>query len=277
MTTAVTGTGPAEPAAVTAAEVADLRIYPVKGLSGQRLRSVRLAAGHGFPHDREYALARRGGRFRPGEPATYGKRNFHMLMRDAALASCATHVDGDGRLTVRRHGATVLEADLTEAAGAAATEEFFGRLLGLSPDRAPVLVRGRGERFPDLAPRSAEDMNAVSLINLASVRDFADRIGRRVDPLRFRANVYLDGPDPFAEFGLVGRELVAGTGDGAVRLRVVRRTGRCAATTVDPATAERDLSVPKLLQDTYGHTDMGVYATVVAGGELAVGTTLRPR
>ncbi|MGY9004267.1 MAG: hypothetical protein ACKVIF_13905 [Rhodospirillales bacterium] len=52
---------------------------------------------------------------------------------------------------------------------------------------------------------------------------------------------------------------------------VFKRTQRCAATMVNPTTAIRDLNVPKQLMGSYDHMDMGIYTTVVQGGEIKVG------
>lgn len=251
--------------------VAGLRAYPVKGLAGQALDRVTLESGQGLPHDREFALARHGGAYRPGDRSTLSKRNFHMLMRDEALARYRASIGPGGVLTVARDGQTVLRTDPASAPGVAAVEDFFARVLDLPPGTTPGFVHADDLRFTDMATDSPAGMRAVSVVNLASVRDFADRVGRDVDPLRFRANVYVDGLPPFAEFDLVGRVLVA----GEARLQIFHRTSRCAATTVNPVTAERDLSVPKLLMEHYGHTKMGVYATVVAGGEVRVGEAVR--
>ncbi len=56
-----------------------------------------------------------------------------------------------------------------------------------------------------------------------------------------------------------------------MRLKVVKRIVRCAATNVDPATGIRDLTIPTTLQQNLGHADCGVYAEVIAGGEIAGG------
>ena len=53
---------------------------------------------------------------------------------------------------------------------------------------------------------------------------------------------------------------------GDVRLKVVKRIVRCAATKVDPDTGIRDLAIPRTIMKTYGHADCGVYAEVIAGG-----------
>jgi uncharacterized protein len=53
------------------------------------------------------------------------------------------------------------------------------------------------------------------------------------------------------------------------RLKIVKRIVRCAATNVDPDTGIRDLEVPQALLRTLGHSDCGIYAVVVEGGEIA--------
>ncbi len=58
---------------------------------------------------------------------------------------------------------------------------------------------------------------------------------------------------------------------GGARLRVTKPTQRCAATNVGPETAARDMNIPQALQRGFGHVDMGVYAEVVTGGEVATG------
>src|SRR6266516_80122 len=57
----------------------------------------------------------------------------------------------------------------------------------------------------------------------------------------------------------------------AARVKIVKRIRRCAATEVDPLTAARDLPIPGTLLRAFGNGDCGVYAEVMAGGEIAVG------
>jgi uncharacterized protein YcbX len=112
----------------------------------------------------------------------------------------------------------------------------------------------------------------VSVINLASVAAIGTAIGAPVHPLRFRANLYVEGWPAWHEFDLLEREIAI----GGARLKVTKRTLRCPATEVDPDTGVRDLAIPKTLMQTYGHADCGVYAQVIAGGEVAVGDAINP-
>ena len=126
------------------------------------------------------------------------------------------------------------------------------------------MLASPGHSFSDVARK------VVSIINLASVRAIENMVGQPVHPLRFRANLYVEGWPAWHEFDLLDRTLAIGD----VRLKVVKRIVRCAAVNVDPDTAERDLSIPQALQRRLGHGDCGIYAEVIAGGSIAVGDAI---
>ncbi len=122
-------------------------------------------------------------------------------------------------------------------------------------------MSGEAHSFSDVAKK------VVSIINLASVAAVENAAGAAVDPLRFRGNVYVEGWPAWHEFDLIGRELHI----GGARIKCIKRIVRCAATEVDPATGIRDVPVPRTLMQSFGHADCGVYAEVVAAGEIAIG------
>ena len=76
------------------------------------------------------------------------------------------------------------------------------------------------------------DFPSISVLNRASLAALGERLGKPLAMERFRGNVWLEGLAPFAEFGLVGREMRLGAAVVAVRQRITR----CVATTVDPET-----------------------------------------
>ncbi|MFC7540821.1 MOSC domain-containing protein [Siccirubricoccus deserti] len=115
-------------------------------------------------------------------------------------------------------------------------------------------------------------MKCVSIIGLSSLHALERAIGQRLDPLRFRANVYVSGSRPWSEFDWLGQEIQL----GGARLKVFKRIIRCAATEVNPETAVRDAKPPQSLREHFGHADLGVYAEVIEGGRIAVGDALEP-
>ncbi|MBP2324763.1 uncharacterized protein YcbX [Kibdelosporangium banguiense] len=243
--------------------VRELFVYPVKGLSAQPLDRVVLRPGRGFPNDRMFALARPDGRYRPGTRAGLPKQEFFALVSDHRFAALDTHLDTETDvLTARVAGHDVLKADLSTQEGRDDAVRFFTRVLDLPVGVAPLLARESGRRFTDAAAAGDGPMDWISLINLASVRDLESRTGTVVDPIRFRANVYVDGLPAWSELDTIGQELDL----GGVRVQAVRRTKRCAATEVNPVTGCRDLPVCTMIDRTYGHQFMGIYLEVRTAG-----------
>jgi len=236
--------------------------YPVKGLSPERLDRTILAPGQTLPADRLYAIENGPSGFDPAAPSYFPKVRFLMLMRNERLARLDTRLDEASHvLTIREGDREVARGDPRTAQGRQAIEEFFAVFCADELRGPPKVLHGAEHSFSDVAKK------VISIINLASVSALETLVGVPVDPLRFRANFYVAGWTPWSELDLVGRELAI----GGARLKVVKRIVRCAATNVEPGTGIRDLTIPDSLLRALGHMDCGIYAEVIAGGEIAAG------
>lgn len=257
------------------AAISRLYRYPVKGLSAEPLERATLAVGQCLPHDRQFAVALGSTAFDPAHPRWLAKTHFIMLMRDAALARLGTSFDPRGSaLTISENGRALLSASLRDPDGRQRITRFFEDFL---PEAARPLhvVEAEGHAFADARPKpNAATDKYVSLINLASIRDLEEKIGREVEPIRFRANVYFDGLPAWREQEWVKPETAVTV--GGARLRIIAPITRCAATEVNPATAERDIEMVAELVRHYGHNIMGIYAEVIGAGDIAVGDQLLP-
>jgi len=246
--------------------------YVVKGLTGEPLPEVSLETGRGIANDRRYALALKETKFDESRPTPLPKTQFVMLARHARLAGLISSFDEPGgTLTLRRGEHRLASARLDDPAGRAAIEQAIDDHMGGEIGGCPRLVEGRGHRFTDVSVVSPEMMEAVSLINLASVRALEEAIGVKLDVRRFRGNFVIDGLAPWAEFDWVDRTIAI----GAAAFTGAKRTRRCPATTVNPETCERDVDVPMELLDRFGHGDMGVYLLVRGGGVVRPGDDVR--
>jgi uncharacterized protein len=254
------------------AAVTTIYRYPVKGLSAEKLERVRLEAGACLPHDRRFAIALGTTEFDPTHPQWLAKTHFIMLMRDEALARLSTGFDPEsGVLSIADDDQVLLQSSLIDPRGRQRIAHFFDEFLGPEVAGPLRVVEAPGHAFADARPkRNAATDKYVSLINLASLRELERKIGVPVDPIRFRANVYFDGPAAWTELGWMERTI----GAGSARLRVIAPITRCAATEVNPGTAERDIPMVAELMRHFGHNLMGVYAEVVAPGEVAAGDRL---
>jgi uncharacterized protein len=246
--------------------------YPVKGLSPEPLARVRLGVGATLPADRLYAIENGPSGFDPAAARHLPKQRYLMLMRNERLAWLRTRFDDASHtLTIETDGREVARGDLRTAAGRDAIEQFFAGFCADELRGAPKMLHAPGFSFSDVAAK------VVSIINLGSVAAVERLVGAPVDPLRFRANVYVSGWPAWHEFDLLGREITIGPDahESCARLRIVKRIVRCAATNVDPDTGMRDLAIPDTLMRSFGHADCGVYGEVVEAGEIAVGDELR--
>ena len=123
-----------------------------------------------------------------------------------------------------------------------------------------------GERYFDAQP--------VSLLFDIWLRDVETLVGRPLDPLRYRPNIFVLAHERFTtrEHELVGATLDAGN----ATLRVVATIGRCVTTTYDVATGHSDPTVLREVAQRRRNT-VGVYCVVDRPGTLTIGDPLRQR
>jgi uncharacterized protein YcbX len=241
--------------------------YPVKGLTPQPLERTTLAPGATLPADRLYAIENGPIGFDPATPKYFPKQLFLMLMRNERLATLHTDYDEPNHtLVIHWEGREAARGDLRRPEGRLAIETFISRFMPDELHGPPKVLFGQNHSFSDVAKK------VVSIISLASVAAVETAAGAAVNPLRFRGNIYVSGWPAWHEFELLDRELAIGD----ARLKAIKRIVRCAATDVDPDTGIRDLMIPRTLRDSFGHADCGIYAEVIASGDIAKGDAIIP-
>jgi uncharacterized protein len=237
--------------------------YPVKGLSPEGLTRARLEVGRPIEKDRFYAIENGPSGFDPLEPTHVPKTHFVMLMRNARLGALQTRLDdATDTLTVSLGERQLCRGDLRSEHGRAAIEEFLTRYLA-DELRGPLkVVSAPGHSFSDVPQK------VISIVNLASIKAIERAVRAPLSPLRFRANLYVEGWPEWHEFTLIGREIGLGS---SARAKLIEPIGRCAATEVNPESGESDLSILKAMQKTLGRVQCGIYCDVTASGDIAVG------
>ena len=239
--------------------------YPVKGLTAEALEETAVEAGNCIPWDRAFALAQGDSGFDPAEPKWLQKLNFMCLARSAKIAALASFFEPrDGTLTIRAPDGHAVSDNALSAAGRANIGAFLTAYLGDEARGEPSFHHVAGHSFCDQRDK------VVSLINMASLTDYEAKIGARRHRRRFRANVWFSGAAAWSERDWVGQQIQMG---GAL-LRVTKGTVRCPATEVNPETATRDADPVDELRRLYGHTELGIHATVIEGGRFAIGDAI---
>ncbi|MEO8468862.1 MAG: MOSC domain-containing protein [Chloroflexota bacterium] len=202
------------------------------------------------------------------------------------LAQAAGHTDPDARtLRITLPGGEVLEGDVE--LGAPVETQLHGRIAV-----GHEVIGPWGEALSPLAGRAVRvvrtdriggtrEGNAASLLSQGSLDELARRSGvSTIDSRRFRMLIDLDGMTPHEEDDWIGGRIAV----GEAVLRVTARDGRCAITTQDPDTGERDLDTLRTILAYRGPMPdpkgapkamFGVLADVERPGRIRVGDEVR--
>jgi hypothetical protein len=251
---------------VESPRVTALSVTPVKSLRISRRETVEVERA-GVRGDRAFMLVDERGR-------------MVNAKHHPALNQVVAELDGE-RLRLRFPDGRVVEGPATP--GEELRIRFYSMMREARAIEGPFSQALSGHVGSPLLVvafangRSAVDRGAagaVTLVSQASVAALAERAGREhVDSRRFRMTIEIDGVEPFAEDGWLGRELRV----GAATLKPFGNVGRCTVTTLDPETGEVDLPTLDLLREmradagTSEPLAIGVHCAVVVPGQVSVG------
>lgn len=230
-------------------KVKGLRIYPVKSLAGSSLQEAELEA-RGFKDDRRWMLIDKNGRF-------ISQREYHFLalwqvkvkgdiLEFENIKTGASFVVKNARAT---KGALVevqvwdsnFQARLVEMDDDASFQETLGmeaRLVYMAEDSSrnvdlKYATKGEEVSFADGYP--------YLITNTASLGELSDRLGEKLEMLRFRPNIIVETDTPFLEDNWKQISI------GQQQFRIPKPCARCVVITIDPQTIEKNKKVMSTL------------------------------
>jgi len=225
--------------------VADLWRYPVKSFGGERIRSI-FVGPYGFHGDRRFAAVTSDG-------AVLTARRKRAMLGFRARFPDPDQIE---RAQVTTPGGQELAVD----------DPDLARLLARELGHGARMARSGGGVY-DAAP--------IHILTDRSLRQIDAWVGQELDVARFRPNIVIElEPDlpTFVEATWIDRVLVMGQAE----VRIVSPTERCAVTTIDPDTLERDRTVLAHLAVERDNL-FGIYAQVTVPGWLHIGETVTLR
>jgi hypothetical protein len=258
--------------------VSRLSFTPVRGLGLSHPESIDLT-GMGFVQDRRFYLVDEHGRLvdrllaaqlvqvraETNDKATWLRMTFPdgTVLDDEVRLDEPVQTEIYGRLAIGR---------VVGGPWAAALEPFAHRRVLLVRCDVPGGTRIRaGETYV---------RNAVSLVSDGSLRELAAHLEiSEVDGRRFRMLIELEGARAHEEDTWIGEEVAV----GSAVLHITKPDARCAITTQDPDTGERDLDTLRTIiryrgfrqGDPERKIDFGVLGEVHRPGTVTVGDTVR--
>lgn len=231
--------------------------HPIKSHGREALERVEVSEGKTLPWDRAWAVAHEQAK---ADGTVWAPcANFSRGAKAPALMAISAELDeatATVTLTHPQRPALIFRPD--EEANA-----FLDWVRPLMPeDRAQsaqiLRVDGRGMTdtpFP-----------SISLGSLSSLRALSNAMAREIDLRRFRANLWIDGLEPWEEFDLVGKVIRIGD----VTFQVEEPIERCLATTANPDTGARDADTLSALERNWNHREFGVYLTAKSSGTISL-------
>ncbi|WP_299356436.1 MOSC domain-containing protein [uncultured Shimia sp.] len=234
--------------------------HPIKSHGRESLDRVELTAGQTMPWDRRWAVAHEASK--ADGSGWVPCVNFSRGAKAPALMAISARTDEALNTVTLSHpklGQFTFDPD----------KQFLGFLDWVRPlmpaDRAQsakiVRVDGVGmtdTRFP-----------SISLLNAASNDALADQMQTDLAMERWRGNIVMQGLEPWAEKGWIGKTVKI----GSVELEIHEEITRCLATTANPNTGVRDADTLGTL-NTLGHQEFGVYGVVTKSGSISVGDAI---
>jgi uncharacterized protein YcbX len=245
--------------------VAHLVRHPVKSAGYELVEAAALVPGAAFPFDRVWAVAHAAARL-TDPPGWAEKLQFLRGWGSADLMAilCTSAPDMDEvTLSHPRRPTETFRPD--DPADAARLIDWLRPLWPANRPEPARVIRVPGQAMTD------QDQPLISINSLTSLADLSARMGQALSIHRFRGNIWVEGPAPWAELDLIGQEITIGD----ATLRVEEPIGRCRATGANPETGVQDADTMGALEAGYGHTDFGVFARVIRGGTVRTGDEVR--
>ncbi len=239
--------------------LAEIWRHPIKAHGREAIDAFDIAPGETLPHDRLWAVAHEAATLDGSDWVACS--NFTRGAKTPALMAITARMVGS-EITLSHPDRPDLTFDPDGD-----NRPFLDWIAPLSdPARAKPtgIVRAATRGFTDTP------FPSISLANTATHDAVSDKVGRPLSRHRWRANLWVDGAEPWAEFDWIGRDATLGT----ARFRVEARITRCRATMANPDTGRIDADTLGALDAGWGHRDFGVYLTCTAPGRVHTGDAL---
>ena len=235
--------------------------HPVKGLSPESLDQVVLEKGLGMPFDRRFAIAHGRSTFDFDNPQWIERRNFVVVAHSPKLTSVVSQYSQDeNSLSLYQGDKLLVKINLNTQTNQDAFNETLDELIGEYQPGPYRIVRVPDKNLTD------SPMQAVSIMNLSSLRELEQAAGIALDIRRFRGNLWFEGSQAWQEFNWLGKELRIGD----VQFKVVDRIQRCAAINANPDTGNRDINLLHILRKEFAHRDFGMLAKIIHSGKISI-------
>ena len=251
--------------------ISSINYCPVKSVSFQSIQLCNIKKNLGMTNDRIFAFSRiidlEKAKLIEKIPNERNLNNF-LTLKNSPVLNKYNFVYENNRLTLTKNNIDIISITTDNQ-----NERLLlsNRLMELEESLIKPIFLLKNSNFPFYdTSHSNKIFNSMSLINLNSIKDFENKIGKKVEFQRFRANFYVDGIEAWEERNWIGKIIKIQN----VSFKVEKNIPRCVAINLKPKTDENTLNLLQSLKQTYNHFDMGIYLTSLSDGKIEVGNKI---
>jgi len=258
------------------ATISSINYCPVKSISFQTIDKCEIKKNIGIVGDRIFAFAKgldleQVKLFEKNPEERRGKWNKILTLKNSPLLNKYNFLFNKNKLTLTFKNDKILTINANELNE---YDLLSNKILELenSLQKPIVLMKNKALPFFDTSISNKTVLShSISLLNTRSVKDFQSKINQKIEAQRFRANIHIDGTEPWEEREWIGKIIKI----NGVSFKVEKNIPRCVAINLKPNTDDNSLNLLQSLKKTYNHFDMGIYLSALEDGEINFGDDLK--
>ena len=242
---------------------------PVKSISFQNIEKCKINKNIGIEGDRVFAFSQnldldQSKQFEKNPEVRKGKWNKIVTLKNTPVFNKYNFLYENNKLTLTIKDKEIITINVNDSNE---RDNLVKKLIELegSLKNDIRLMRNDEHPFYDTSiSNKSMFKNSISLLNINSIKDFENKIDRKIEKSIFRANLYFDGIEAWAERKWIDKTLKINN----VSFKVEKNIPRCVAINLKPKSDDNSFNLLKILKKTYNHFDMGVYLTPLEDGEI---------
>jgi len=242
---------------------------PVKSISFQNIKKCKINKNVGIEGDRVFAFSQnldldQSTEFEKNPETRKGKWNKIVTLKNTPVFNKYNFLHEDNKLTLTLNNKEIITVNVNESDE---RDNLVKKLIELEGSLKNDVRLMRNDEYPfydTSISNKSMFRNSISLLNINSIKDFENKIDKKIEKSIFRGNLYFDGVEAWEERNWIGKTIKINN----VLFKVEKNIPRCVAINLKPETDDNSFNLLKTLKQTYDHYDMGVYLTPENDGEI---------
>ena len=251
--------------------ISSIHNCPVKSISFQNIKKCIINKNIGIEGDRVFAFSQnlnldQSVEFEKNPEVRKGKWNKIITLKNTPVFNKYNFLHEGNNLTLTLKDKEIITVDTNNIDE---REDLVKKLIELESSLKDDirLMRNNEHPFYDTSiSNKSMFKNSISLLNISSIKDFENKIDRKIESSIFRGNLYFEGVEAWEERKWIDKTLKINN----VLFKVEKNIPRCVAINLKPKSDDNSFNLLKILKQTYNHFDMGIYLTPLEDGEISL-------